>query len=117
VIIAHFDWLALTGNMVTATEALIEEHNPAWTLGGGDGRHPGWRSHLQGAGFAQFNETEFDIDVVYSTKTGWAASAPRRASAAACRPRMSRLSIRPTRLCCRPIFQKIPSPFRIGSGG
>ena len=66
VIIAHFDWLALTGNMVAATEALIEEHNPAWTLGGGDGRHPGWRSHLQGAGFAQFNETEFDIDAVYS---------------------------------------------------
>lgn len=65
-IIAHFDWLPLPGNMVAATEALIEEHNPAWTMGGGDGRYPDWQSHLQRAGFTNFQESEFDLDVPYS---------------------------------------------------
>jgi hypothetical protein len=32
-IIAHQDWLALNGNVVEATEALIREHNPAWGEG------------------------------------------------------------------------------------
>jgi len=66
VIIAHFDWLPRPGNMVAATEALIAEHNLAWTMGGGDGRYPNWQAHLEGAGFAGFIEKEFEIDVAYS---------------------------------------------------
>lgn len=66
VIIAHFDWLPLPGNMVAATEALIEAHNPAWTMGGGDGRYRDWQAHVEGAGFADFAEEEFDLDVAYS---------------------------------------------------
>ncbi len=66
VIIAHFDWLALPGNMVAVTEALIEEHNPVWTMGGGDGRYPAWHAHLERAGFTDFSGKEFDIDDAYS---------------------------------------------------
>ncbi len=33
-IIAHFDWLPLPGNVVATTEKLIEQHNPNWKLGG-----------------------------------------------------------------------------------
>ena len=32
-VIAHFDWIPLPGNMVEATEKLIEKHNPKWKLG------------------------------------------------------------------------------------
>ncbi|MCB0062524.1 MAG: class I SAM-dependent methyltransferase, partial [Caldilineaceae bacterium] len=52
VVIAHFDWLPLAGNVVAATEALIEEHNPAWHLGGGTGIYPQWLRDLGEAGFA-----------------------------------------------------------------
>jgi hypothetical protein len=52
--------------LVAATEALIKEHNPAWTMGGGDGRYPIWQAHLEGAGFADFHEDEIDIDAAYS---------------------------------------------------
>ena len=48
--ICHFDWLPLPGNVVAATEALIEAHNPAWTLGGGDGFYPAWADDAAGAG-------------------------------------------------------------------
>lgn len=30
IVICHFDWLPLPGNVVEATEALILEHNPSW---------------------------------------------------------------------------------------
>ena len=33
-VIAHFDWIPLPGNVAEATERLIETHNPAWTMGG-----------------------------------------------------------------------------------
>lgn len=39
-IIAHFDWLPLPGNMVEATEALILRHNPTWGLAGKNGLYP-----------------------------------------------------------------------------
>jgi SAM-dependent methyltransferase len=36
-VIAHFDWLPLSGSVVAATEALILAHNPQWSYGGGNG--------------------------------------------------------------------------------
>jgi SAM-dependent methyltransferase len=39
-VIAHFDWIPLDGNVVRATEELIEAHNPTWKLGNGFGLHP-----------------------------------------------------------------------------
>lgn len=37
VVIAHFDWIPLKGNVVEATEQLIQAYNAAWKLGGGSG--------------------------------------------------------------------------------
>jgi ubiquinone/menaquinone biosynthesis C-methylase UbiE len=34
-VIAHFDWIPLPGNVVEATERLVEQHNPQWKGGGG----------------------------------------------------------------------------------
>src|SRR5438105_4686012 len=39
-LIAHFDWIPLPGNVVEATEALILRHNPKWHLAGGNGMYP-----------------------------------------------------------------------------
>jgi SAM-dependent methyltransferase len=39
-VIAHFDWIALPGNVVEATERLIIKHNPKWALGDATGIYP-----------------------------------------------------------------------------
>ena len=65
-IIAHFDWLPLTGNVVELTEQLIVKHNPAWTFGGGLGMYPQWLRDLGEAGFADIRSFSFDVDVPYS---------------------------------------------------
>jgi SAM-dependent methyltransferase len=65
-VIAHFDWLPLPGNVVAATEALILRHNPAWAMGGGSGFYPGWASDLSGAGFLAVESLSFDVAVPYS---------------------------------------------------
>ena len=63
--ICHFDWLPRSGNLVAATEALIEAHNPAWSLGGGDGFHPAWAADAAGAGFGAIESFSFEISVSY----------------------------------------------------
>jgi Methylase involved in ubiquinone/menaquinone biosynthesis len=45
-IIAHFDWLPLRGNVVTMTERLIERYNPDWHLGNSSGLYPPWLSDV-----------------------------------------------------------------------
>lgn len=52
IVLAAFDWLPTPGSVAEATEALILAHNPTWSLGGGDGRHPEWRRDLEAGGFA-----------------------------------------------------------------
>lgn len=64
--IAHFDWLPLPGNVVAATEALILRHNPSWAMGGGSGFYPAWAADLSGAGFLDIESFSFDIAVPYS---------------------------------------------------
>ncbi len=68
--VVHFDWLPLPGNAVEATEALIRAHNPRWTLGGGDGRHPRRSEVLLAAGFAEPVVFERDVDVPF-THAAW----------------------------------------------
>lgn len=63
--ICHFDWLPLPGTVVAATESLIEAHNPAWTLGGGDGRYPAWTEDAADAGFGAMESFDFEISVPY----------------------------------------------------
>ncbi len=70
VVIAHFDWLPLPGNVVAATEELIVSYNPAWTMGGGTGLHPRWLTDLAIAGFGGVETFSFDVDVPY-TPEAW----------------------------------------------
>ena len=66
VVIAHFDWLPLAGNLVRATEELIERHNPDWNMGNGAGLYPQWLRDLGEAGFENLQTFSYDIDVAYS---------------------------------------------------
>ena len=69
-VIAHFDWIPLPGNMIEATEQLIEKHNPKWKLGGGLGIYPQWPRDLAVAGFKDIETFSFDLDAVY-THEAW----------------------------------------------
>jgi SAM-dependent methyltransferase len=70
VIIAHFDWLPLAGNVVEATEWLIRQHNPGWRGHGGSGLHPAWLGDLALAGFNGLETFSFDQAVSYS-RVAW----------------------------------------------
>ncbi|MFQ5435160.1 MAG: class I SAM-dependent methyltransferase [Anaerolineae bacterium] len=65
-VIAHFDWLPLPGNMVEATEQLILKHNPTWHLGGGNGMYPAWLTDVATAGFQNIETFSFDLPTPYS---------------------------------------------------
>jgi SAM-dependent methyltransferase len=65
-VIVHFDWIPLPGNVVEATERLIEQYNPAWTMGGGAGVHPRWLVDLGRDGFGDLVTFSFDVVVPYS---------------------------------------------------
>ncbi len=66
IIIAHFDWLPFAGNAVEATEHLILQYNPQWTLAGGSGIYPQWLQDLAEAGFTAIETFSFDLPVYYS---------------------------------------------------
>ena len=97
-VIAHFDWTPLAGNLVAATEDLIRAHNPDWAFGGGTGLHADWLADATGAGFEQIETFSFDAAVVYSHEA-WRGRirASAGASAPACRRPGSRPSTRPWR--------------------
>ncbi len=65
-VIAHFDWIPLKGNVVEATEGLIQAYNPAWKLGGGSGVYPLWPRHLAENGFVNLEMFTYDTFPVYS---------------------------------------------------
>ncbi|HEY8102683.1 MAG TPA: class I SAM-dependent methyltransferase [Burkholderiaceae bacterium] len=65
-VISHFDWLPLPGNVVEATEALILKHNPTWRGAGGKGIYPTWFTDLAVAGFVGIESFSFDTVVRYS---------------------------------------------------
>ena len=69
-VIAHFDWIPLAGNIVRATEELIEQHNPGWKMGRGLGVHPLWLRDLGEAGFRDLETFSYDVDVPY-TPDAW----------------------------------------------
>jgi SAM-dependent methyltransferase len=70
ILIAHFDWLPLPGNVVAATEALILQHNPAWPYAGAAGVYPRWFADLSVAGFELLESFSYDTAVEYSHE-GW----------------------------------------------
>jgi len=65
-VIVSFDWLPLRGNVVTATEALIEKYNPEWRWGGGTGIYPEWLRHIRAGGFSDLETFSFDVTHDYS---------------------------------------------------
>lgn len=69
-VIAHFDWVPLPGNIVEATEGLIERHNPAWGMGGGTGIYPAWLADVAVARFGAVETFSFDVSVPYPHE-GW----------------------------------------------
>jgi SAM-dependent methyltransferase len=66
VVLAAFDWLPTPGSIAEATEGLIRAHNPSWTMGGGDGRHPEWRRDLEAGGFVVQSEHFEVLPTLYS---------------------------------------------------
>ena len=59
-LIAHFDWIPLPGNVLAATETLIEKHNPNWHSGGGRGLYPRWLTDLGAAGYQDIRTWSYD---------------------------------------------------------
>jgi SAM-dependent methyltransferase len=70
IVIAHFDWIPLPGNVVQATEELIAAHNPAWRYGGGLGLYPVWLRDLGEAAFREIETFSYDLDAPY-TPDSW----------------------------------------------
>jgi SAM-dependent methyltransferase len=68
IVIASLDWVALPGNVVDATEALIEQHNPAWRLRGTQALFaaPSWLAALAQAGFEGLEVSTYDEALSYS---------------------------------------------------
>jgi SAM-dependent methyltransferase len=70
IVIAHFDWIPLPGNVVRATEELIEQFNASWKFGNLIGIHPPWLRDLGEAGFDAIETFSYDVDVAY-TPIAW----------------------------------------------
>ncbi len=85
IVIAHFDWIPVAGNVVEATEKLIEEFSPEWPFGGGSGLYPAWFGDLSLAGFEELESFSFDRDVPY-THEAWRGRVRASAGVAASLP-------------------------------
>jgi SAM-dependent methyltransferase len=66
IVIAHFDWLAMRGNVVAMTEALINRYNPSWHLGNASGLYPPWLADVAEGGFEKLETFSYDTEVAYS---------------------------------------------------
>ncbi|WP_372624389.1 class I SAM-dependent methyltransferase [Falsiroseomonas sp.] len=64
-LICHYDWLTLPGNVAHATEFLIEAHNPRWRMGRSTGIYPAWATDLALGGFDALGFAGFDHEAVY----------------------------------------------------
>lgn len=64
-VIASLDWLPLPGSVPEATEQLIRQANPGWTLYGGTGQHPGWLDDLRQGGFSNVGYFQYDLYIPY----------------------------------------------------
>lgn len=69
-VVAHFDWIPLPGNVADLTEKLIKKHNTKWNLGGSMGIHPRCLADMALAGFRRLETFSFDLDVAY-THEAW----------------------------------------------
>lgn len=94
IVVCHFDWLALKGNVAWHTEELVLKYNPSawsqqrclptelprltllwsvcpeWAMGGSTGFYPQWTIDAAECGFRNIETFSFDVDVPY-THEGW----------------------------------------------
>jgi ubiquinone/menaquinone biosynthesis C-methylase UbiE len=70
IVVAHYDWLPLEGNVVRKTEKLIEQHNSKWRMGNMTGIHPWAMRELGEAGFTDIQSFSYDEPAIY-THEGW----------------------------------------------
>ena len=92
-VLASFDWIAMPGNVVEATEDLIVKHNPKWRLAGGMGIHPTFARDAAIAGFDDIECFSFDVLQPYTTKRGAGGFARAPASPRASARKRSRVSM------------------------
>ncbi|MCZ6787190.1 MAG: methyltransferase domain-containing protein [Planctomycetota bacterium] len=64
-VIAYFDWLALPGSVVEATEQILREYEPEFDPAGGSGLHPQWLKDLAVAGFQNIETFSYGIRASY----------------------------------------------------
>ncbi len=69
-VIAHLDWLPLTGNLVDQTERLIMTHNPLWNMAGGCGIYGQWLRDVAEAGYLDIESFSYDVSISY-TPDSW----------------------------------------------
>lgn len=89
-VICHHDYLSLADNVCAATEALILQLNPRWSMAGSTGMYPAWTVDAGEAGFEGIETFSFDGAIAFSheawrgrmrTCNGIGASLPPRAVA------------------------------------
>lgn len=69
-IIAHFDWLSFSDNVVQRTAEIIKQMNPGWDYTDSVGIYPKWFRHLSDGGFKGIQSYTYDENVAY-THEGW----------------------------------------------
>ena len=69
-VVAYYDWLPLSGNVVRQTEALIEKYNPSWKAGNQFGIYPQIFRDLGESGFHSLESFTYDEAAIY-THEGW----------------------------------------------
>jgi SAM-dependent methyltransferase len=65
-VICHHDYLSLPGNVCAATEALILQLNPRWSMAGSTGIYPAWTVDAGRAGFERIETFSFDGLITFS---------------------------------------------------
>jgi len=73
-VIAHLDWLAMPGNVVEATEGLLDVFNPQLVspdvrFGHGVGVYPAWFQDVARAGFQSLESFSFDVLLPYTPES------------------------------------------------
>lgn len=69
-VIAYLDWIPLAGNVVEATETLMQAHNPTWTGAHANGIYAHYLKDVAEAGFVDIQTASFDLNLLY-THEAW----------------------------------------------
>lgn len=65
-VIAHFDWIPVSGNLVELTESLIKKYNPNWHGNSGNGIYSEFLRGIYENGFSELRTCSHDFHVDYT---------------------------------------------------